>query len=54
MGTAEWRAEYGASASEVLDLLDFTRPRRRSLLRTLLETGNVGVALPTTAEGLPR
>jgi hypothetical protein len=54
MGTAEWRARYSASASEVLDLLDFTRPRRRSLLRTLLETGNAGVDLPTTAEDLPR
>ena len=47
MGVAEWRARYNASAAEVLDLLDFTRVRNRSLLRTLLETGNVTVELPT-------
>ena len=46
MGVAEWRARYDASAAEVLDLLDFTRVRNRSLLRTLLETGNVTVELP--------
>ena len=46
MGVAEWRARYKVSAAEVLDLLDFTRVRNRSLLRTLLETGNVMVDLP--------
>ncbi|MBP1781810.1 DEAD/DEAH box helicase [Micromonospora chalcea] len=43
MGIAEWRDRYDASASEVLDLLDFTRLRSRSLLKTLLETGAVSV-----------
>ena len=46
MGVVGWRARYDASAAEVLDLLDFTRVRNRSLLRTLLETGNVTVDLP--------
>jgi hypothetical protein len=49
MGVAGWRTRYGASAAEVLDLLDFTRVRNRSLLRTLLETGRVTVEL--TAPG---
>jgi hypothetical protein len=53
MGVPEWRARYNASASEVLDLLDFTRLRRRSLLKTLLETGSVAVALPVMNFGLP-
>jgi hypothetical protein len=46
IGVSGWRARYAASAAEVLDLLDFTRVRNRSLLRTLLETGNVTVELP--------
>jgi hypothetical protein len=46
MGVAEWREGYQASPSEVLDLLDFTRVRSRSLLTTLLETGAVTVDLP--------
>lgn len=46
MGVAEWRERYQASPSEVLDLLDFTRVRSRSLLTTLLETGAVTVDLP--------
>jgi hypothetical protein len=41
MGITEWRDRYDASASEVLDLLDYTRLRSRSLLKTLLETGSV-------------
>lgn len=49
MGLTGWRARYGASAAEVLDLLDFTRVRNRSLLRTLLETGQVTVQLPERA-----
>ncbi|WP_344140822.1 DEAD/DEAH box helicase [Polymorphospora rubra] len=49
MGIAEWRDRYDASASEVLDLLDFTRLRSRSLLKTLLETGAVSVDLPDPA-----
>jgi hypothetical protein len=43
LGLTEWRTRYDASASEVLDLLDFTRVRGRSLLKTLLETGRVTV-----------
>lgn len=43
MGIAGWRDRYDASASEVLDLLDYTRLRSRSLLKTLLETGSVTV-----------
>jgi hypothetical protein len=53
MGVPEWRTRYNASAAEVLDLLDFTRLRRRSLLKTLLETGGVDVALPVTIFDLP-
>ncbi len=52
MGVSQWRARYNASAAEVLDLLDFTRIRNRSLLRTLLETGNVTVELPAIPAGL--
>ncbi len=40
-GITEWRDRYDATASEVLDLLDYTRLRGRSLLKTLLETGSV-------------
>ena len=53
MGVAGWRTRYDASAAEVLDLLDFTRVRNRSLLRTLLETGNVTVELPVTPAVCP-
>ena len=53
MGMAGWRTRYDASAAEVLDLLDFTRVRNRSLLRTLLETGNVTVELPAIPASLP-
>jgi len=53
MGVAGWRTRYDASAAEVLDLLDFTRARNRSLLRTLLETGNVTVELPALTTDLP-
>ncbi len=47
MGVAGWRDRYTAMASEILDLLEFARVRRRSLLRALLETGTVDVDLPT-------
>jgi hypothetical protein len=53
MGIAEWRERYNASPSEILDLLDFTRLRSRSLLKTLLETGAVTVNLPVVTNGLP-
>ena len=41
MGVAGWRARYDASAAEVLDLLDFTRVRNRSLLRTWVSPRSV-------------
>jgi hypothetical protein len=52
MGVPGWRTRYDASAAEVLDLLDFTRVRNRSLLRTLLETGSVTVELPAITASL--
>jgi hypothetical protein len=53
LSLTDWRARYDASASEVLDLLDFTRLRGRSLLKTLLETGTATVTLPTALDALP-
>lgn len=44
---SQWRTQFTASASEVLDLIDFTRHRNRSLLRTLLEAGTVELTIPT-------
>lgn len=43
MGITGWRDRYDASASEVLDLLDYTRLKSRSLLKTLLEVGEVTI-----------
>ena len=34
-----WREQFGATPREVLDLLELTRSRRQSLLRSLLEDG---------------
>jgi hypothetical protein len=53
LSLTEWRTRYDASASEVLDLLDFTRLRGRSLLKTLLETGTATVTLPRARDDLP-
>jgi superfamily II DNA/RNA helicase len=53
MGVAGWRARYTATASEILDLLEFARLRRRSLLRALLENGTVALALPEVSRGGP-
>jgi hypothetical protein len=39
LGIGDWRDQFAATSSEVLDLVDFTRVRRRSLLRSLLEEG---------------
>ncbi len=39
MSINDWRTRFDASASEVLDLLDLTRQKRRSGLRTLLQDG---------------
>lgn len=50
MTISEWRDRYRATSSEVLDLLDFTRLRNRSLLKTLLETGRVSVNIATTGQ----
>lgn len=38
-----WRTEFAATPREVLDLLEFTRARRQSILRTLLESGTASV-----------
>jgi superfamily II DNA/RNA helicase len=51
IGVAGWRDRYGASASEILDMLEFARLRRRSLLRALLENGRVDVDLPELSRG---
>ena len=51
-----WRKEFGATPTEVLDLLEFTRARRQSLLRALLEsgTGTVDAVIPGgVSEGSP-
>ncbi len=40
-----WRTNFDASPRELLDLLEFTRSRRSSLLRQLLEVGVVDVPL---------
>jgi superfamily II DNA/RNA helicase len=50
-GVVGWRDEYDATASEILDLLEFARLRRRSLLRSLLENGTVNVDLPEISRG---
>jgi hypothetical protein len=43
MTISEWHQRFTASASEILDLLDLTRTRRRSLLRNLLENGTISI-----------
>lgn len=52
MAIADWRHRYTTSPSETLDLLEFTRVRRRSLLKTLLETGSVAIELPKLSRPL--
>jgi hypothetical protein len=44
-----WRANFDATPRELLDLLEFTRSRRSSLLRRLLEVG--GVDVPLSSDG---
>jgi superfamily II DNA/RNA helicase len=51
IGVAGWRDRYSATASEILDMLEFARLRRRSLLRALLENGTVDVELPELSRG---
>jgi hypothetical protein len=46
MDLAEWRNRYQASASEILDLLEYSRRRSRSPVKTLLENGVVEIELP--------
>jgi hypothetical protein len=53
LSLTEWQVRYDASAAEVLDLLDFTRVRGRSLLKALLETGRATVTLPIALDQLP-
>ncbi|MDT0141966.1 DEAD/DEAH box helicase [Microbacterium sp. PRC9] len=45
LSVEDWRREFAATASEVADLLDFTRQRRRSLLKVLLDSGAVSLPL---------
>lgn len=52
-GIPGWRESYQLSPSEALDLLEFTRVRSRSLLRTLLETGSTSVNLVDLGWPLP-
>lgn len=49
MSVNDWRVKFEATASEVLDLLDLTRTRRRSALRTLLQEGIAELALNPNA-----
>jgi hypothetical protein len=47
-----WRSDLNATPREVLDLLEFSRARRQSLLRTLLESGSAEVKIRlTTSKG---
>ena len=52
-GIPSWRERYVVSASEALDLLEFTRVRSRSLLKALLETGSALVDLVDVRWTLP-
>jgi hypothetical protein len=52
-GIPGWRESYTVSASEALDLLEFTRVRSRSLLKSLLETGSTTVDLVDVSSELP-
>jgi len=45
MSIGEWRNRFGASSSELLDLVEFTRTRRRSLLRALIENGRADATI---------
>jgi hypothetical protein len=52
-GITGWRERFEITAAETLDLLEFTRARRRSLLRALLETGTVTIDMVDRAATLP-
>lgn len=45
-----WRDKFGASPPDVLDLLEFTRARRQSLLRALLESGSASLTVDEYGE----
>ena len=49
LGVSGWRQEFDAATSEVLDLLDFTRQRRRSLLKNLLDRGLINLLVQLQA-----
>lgn len=53
MGIPGWREIFNVSASEALDLLEFTRVRSRSLLKALLETGSTTVDLVNPSWSTP-
>ena len=46
LSVSDWRVQFDSTAPELLDLLDFTRERSRSLLKDLLEQGRINVRLP--------
>ena len=54
MSVEDWRSEFSATASEVADLLDFTRQRRRSLLKLLLDTGTASLPVVMLGDLLGR
>lgn len=45
-----WRRTFDANPTDVLDLLEFTRSRRQSLLRELLESSRASVSVDLLAE----
>lgn len=45
MSIKQWRTHYRATSSELTDLLELTRLHGRSLLKKLLETGKITLAL---------
>ncbi len=49
MSLSDWRTRYVASTPEVIDLLEFVRPKHRSLLRSLLDRGTASVEVAMTA-----
>lgn len=45
MTISDWRTSFNANSSDLLDLLEFTRRRKRNLLTELLESGVTYIAL---------
>lgn len=52
LSVEDWRREFSATASEVADLLDFTRQRKRSLLKVLLDSGTVSLPVFLSSDPL--